>query len=501
MLLHSILKTPSRTAVNIFKGLIRDKTFRSAVFTSPLAIIRLGTGFIRSKYAAISLLPAGVGLLSQANLFVTFFTAIGSLGLVNSLMQQMSYHRERNNVTELLKVKGTTLVSQLAVLAVLVLPLVFFTGPLNRYLFNTRDTSYHLDMLFLLAGIPVTVITSNYVEGFFTAYSRFNLYVRASSWAAIVSLLLFFPLVELWGIHGAIIHVWANVFVLLLFFLYYVKKIVDYKEVFIFRFDAAVFKRIFREGVVNLSCAALASLVALLIRNSIIHRDGESENGIYQIVISVTAYYTPFITNPIWANYFPLLSAKGVTDETQRIIKSTLVYTMLACSAVCAVVLTIPELLIRILASPEFLRAKQYFSLQMAGDIWYFIFFIFGIYLLSQRKVKQYLVMWICYLVVQYIVAQLLIIRLGVNGAPIAYSISCLCVGIYAITEFGKLLPRSDFSKILELLALCVVFVTGLAACCWYDIPVVIKAAGLVAWGISVLALFKFVNIKKILQR
>ena len=487
--------------MSIFKGLISDRTFRSAVFTSPLAIIRLGTGFVRSKYAALSLGAAGIGLLSQANLFVLLFTSIGSLGLVNSLMQQMSYHREQDNVTELLKVKGTTLVSQLLVLAVLILPLVFFTGPLNEYLFNTRDTSYRLDMLFLLAGIPVTVITSNYIEGFFTAYSRFNLYVRASSWAAILSLVLFFPMVYLWGIHGAIIHIWVNVFILLLFFLYYIRKIVDYKDIFVFRFDRGVFVKIFKEGMVNLSCAALANLVALLIRNNIIHQSGEVENGIYQIVISVTAYYTPFITNPLWASYFPLLSAKGVTEETQRVIKSTLVYTLLACSAVCGIVLTIPELLIRILASPQFLKAKQFFSLQMAGDIWYFVFFIFGIYLLSQRKVKQYLVMWVCYLVLQYTVAQVLIDRIGVNGAPIAYSISCMVVGGYAILQFGRLLPRGDFNKILELLLVCFVFVTGLAACCWFDIPVAVKVAGLAGWGICVLAVFRLVNIKKLLQR
>lgn len=471
------------------------------MFTSPLAIIRLGTGFIRSKYAALSLGAAGIGLLSQANLFVLLLTSIGSLGLVNSLMQQVSYHREQDNVTELLKVKGTTLVSQLVLLAILILPLLFFTGPLNEYLFNTRDVSFRLDMLFLLASIPVTVITSNYIEGFFTAYNRFNLYVRASSYAAILSLALFFPMVYLWGIHGAIIHIWVNVFILLLFFLYYVKKMVDYKDVFIFRFDRTVFVKIFKEGMVNLGCAAMANLVALLIRNNIIHRSGEIENGIYQIVISVTAYYTPFITNPLWASYFPLLSAKGVTEETQRIIKSTLVYTMLACSAVCGIVLTIPELLIRIMASPQFLKAKQFFSLQMAGDIWYFIFFIFGIYLLSQRKVKQYLVMWVSYLVLQYIIAEILINRIGVNGAPIAYSISCLAVGVYAIFEFGKLLPRRDFSKILELLLACFVFVTGLAACSWYNIPVGIKVAALAGWGICVLALFRFVNIKKLIQR
>jgi len=218
-------------------------------------------------------------------------------------------------------------------------------------------------------------------------------------------------------------------------------------------------------------------------------------------VISVTAYYTPFITNPLWASYFPLLSAKGVREETQRIIKGTLVYTMLACSVVCGIVLTIPELLIRILASPQFLKAKQFFSLQMAGDIWYFVFFIFGIYLLSQRKVKHYLVMWMCYLVIQYVLAQWLIARLGVNGAPLAYSISCLAIGLYAILEFGKLLPRSDFSKILELLGVCFVFVTGLAACCWYNIPVAIKIAGLAGWGICVLVLFRYLNIKRLIQR
>lgn len=489
--------------MRIFKGLIQDKTFRSAVFTSPLAIIRLSTGFIRSKYAAISLLPAGVGLLSQASLFVTFLTAIGSLGLVNSLMQQMSYHREKDNVAELLKVKGTTLVSQLLMLAILVVPLFFFIGTLNNYLFDTRDSSFNTDMVFLLIGIPVSVLTANYVEGFFTAYSRFNLYVRASSYATIMGLLAFFPLVYFWGVHGAIIHVWLNAFILLFFFLYYVRKIVNYKDVFVFRFDTNVFKKIFKEGMVNLGCSGLTTLVALLIRNKIIHHEdgGESENGIYQIVISITAYYTPFITNPIWANYFPLLSAKGVTDETRRVIKSTLIYTLIASSTVCLGVLTVPELLIRILASPEFLKAIYYFPLQMVGDIWYFIFFIFGIYLLSQRRVKQYLIIWICFLVFQFAIAELLIGRMGVRGAAIAYSASCLAVGLYAIWQFSRLFSKKDFQKILELLFICFLFLVGLSACCLYDISVIIKITGFFLWIAAILVLFNYFNIKKLQQR
>lgn len=487
--------------MKLLKGLIRDKTFRSAVFTSPVAIIKLGTGFVRSKYAAISIGAAGVGLLSQANLFVTLLATVGSLGLVNSLMQQVSYYRERDNVIELLKVKGTTLVSQLLMLAILVVPLLFLLGPLSGYLFNSGDTSFNIDLVFLLVSIPVSVITSNYIEGFFTAYGRFNLYVRASSYATILSMLAFFPMVYLWGVHGAIIHVWANIFILFLFFLYYVQKVAAYKNVFVFTFDREVFKKIFREGVINLTCAASATLVALLIRNRIVHQVGETENGVYQVVISITAYYTPFITNPLWANYFPLLSAKGITEETQRIIKGTLTYALIASTAVCMVVLTIPELLIRILASPQFLNAVDYFPLQMLGDIWYFLFFIFGIYLLSQRKVKQYLGIWIFFLVCQFVMAELLIGRMGVQGAAIAYSSSCLAAGMYAVLKFGQLMPKKDFNKILELLVVCFLFLAGVAAACLYRLPVLVKAGGCIAWGITLLALFKFVTIKKLQQR
>jgi len=479
------------------RNLLQNKTIRSAVFTSPLAIIRLGTGFVRSKYAALALGAAGVGLLSQANLFFTLLASVGSLGLVNGLMQRMSYYKEQGNVAELLKVKGTTLIAQLLTLAILIVPLLFFIGPLNRYLFNTADTAFYADMFFLLLGIPVSVITSNYIEGFFTAYSRFDLYVKGSSFATILSLLLFFPFVYFWGIHGAIIHIWVNVFILFLLFLYYVKKLVDYKDVFVFRFDRTIFNGIFKEGIINLACAALTSLVALLIRNKIVHQQGETENGIYQIVISITAYYTPFITNPLWANYFPVLSAKGVTKETEHVIHSTLKYAIIASSAVCMIILTIPELLIRVVASPQFLKAIDYFPLQLLGDAWYFIFFIFGIYLLSQRRVRQYLFIWTVFLVIQYIVAALLIGRLGVKGAAIAYSSACLIIGLYALYEFGKLISRKEFVRVLELLGISFLFLAGLAVCCLYGGMLVLKVTGLILWGLSLLIFFNYINIKK----
>lgn len=275
----------------------------------------------------------------------------------------------------------------------------------------------------------------------------------------------------------------------------------SFKDVFVLMFDRAVFKKIFKEGIINLSCAALVNLVALLIRNQIIHQIGEKENGIYQIVISVTAYYTPFITNPLWAGYFPLLSARGINKETQHIIQNTLKYAIIASSAICLIVLTFPELLIRILSSAEFLKAVEYFPLQMLGDVWYFLFFIFGIYLLSQRKVKQYLVIWIVFLTIQYIIAEVLISRLGVKGAAIAYSASCIVVGVYAVYEFRKLISKRDFIKVLKILFVSVLFLATLAISCLYGVTPIIKLAVLICWGLLLLRLFNYFNLKKFILK
>lgn len=454
---------------------------KSAIRVSPLSLIRLACGFFRSKIAAIFLGVAGVGLLGEANQFFLLVTTIGSLGMVNSLMQQMSLYRENHDEKNLELVKGTVLTSQLFFLALFALVVSFAFKPITIFFFNNQSPDFSILILIICISSPLNVLASNYIEGFFTAYHRFDLYIKASSIATILSLVLFVPAIYFWKVEGGLISIITGELVLFLLFLFYVLKIEKLKNVFVFKFDRSIFKLTFRDGTVNLFCSFLAGFSGLLLRQMVIKNTGEFNNGIYQFCLSITAYYTPFLTNLLWAKYFPVISAKRITDETKEIIQNTFLFIVVASSAVIIGLLISSELVIRILATKDFIAAQKYLPFQFLGDYWYFIFYLYSIFLLAMRLIKRYLIMWVFYLGLQYVLAKVLVVFWGLTGVIAGYSISSMVAGIVSVYFFTKVISGRPV-VIYKGIFTSFIFVILEATLTILNITIFIKLVLFVAW-------------------
>jgi O-antigen/teichoic acid export membrane protein len=424
---------------------------------SPLAAIRLGCGFLRSKVSALFLGAAGLGLLGQGNQFLLIITSLGSLGMVNSMMQQISRHRESGDPEMLRKIKSTVLISQCISLAIMVAVLLFTLRQLGFFLFNNTTGTYSGVLVLIICTAPLNVLASNYLEGFFVGYQRFDLYIRASSITAILGLVIFVPCVYWWGVKGGLINIAIGEVTLFVLFLYHLLKIERLKEIFVFRFDMSLFKGMFTDGMINLACGTLQILFSLLVRQMIISQKGEFFNGIYQFSTSITAYYAPFITNMLWAKYFPEISAKGITATTAKMLEHTILFISLATTAVITAIMVYPQLMIRILASAEFEASQRYLALQFAGDFWYFIFYSYTVFLLAMRDTRKYLILWLLFLATQYVGVKLMIGYRGIDGVMIAYVISSVLMGGVALIHFARLLGK-HLSFLVTYLIMLVLF-------------------------------------------
>jgi O-antigen/teichoic acid export membrane protein len=431
---------------------------------------------------------AGVGLLSQANLFATIFTIMGSLGMVNSMMQQVSFLREKKDSQNQSKIQSTVLVSQLILSFVITLILLFTTPLLPSILFKNNSSELKYGLICIILSLPLTVVSSNYIEGFFTAYNRFDLYVKASSWATIFGVISFIPAVYYWGILGAMTNVLASAIFLFLFFLYYVSKIERLENIFRIQFSRSAFKSLFKDGTINLVCVVFLTSISLLLRNLIIRNYGLAENGIYQLSLSMTAYYTPFLTNPLWVKYFPSISAKGICDETKQVIQSTLEFIILATSFIVLMIMMLPDLIIYILATAEFAKAKYYLPIQLVGDIWYFIFFAYTTLQLAKREMVQYLFGWIIFSVIQYVLAWIMIPHIGILGVSFSYALSCFIVGSIALYRFHEILASPTYeSKHIKMLSICMVLVILSGVSVYFNYSVIYRFALLLVFVLGYL--------------
>ena len=454
---------------------------KSAIYVSPLAIIRLLCGFLRSKLSAIIVGVEGVGLLGQANQFLLLVTTLGSLGMVTSFMQQMTRFRELKNTEKLNTLKGTVFLSQLSFMLVFIFAFLFAYLPVTSFFFNSTNSTFSYLILAIVILCPLNVIASNYLEGFFTAYHRYDLYVKASSIVTILSLIIFVPAVIFWKTDGGLFSIIGGEILNFSLFLYYVLRIEKIKNIFLFRFSKAIFTLTFRDGIINLLCSFLLLFCGMLIRQIVIKQTGEFKNGIYQFCLSITAYYTPFLTNLLWAKYFPIISAKGLTDETRQIIQNTLNFIIIVSSAIMVSILIFSEILIRILATSNFLSARQYLPVQFMGDFWYFLFYTYTIYLLAVRSVKKYLIITTIFLSSQYLLAKILVNYWSLIGVVAGYTLSSFAAGILVVYFFSKIITDKPSQFYLKV-ATAFIFVSTEAIFTIIGVNAVFKIILFVAW-------------------
>jgi O-antigen/teichoic acid export membrane protein len=454
---------------------------KAAIHVSPLSIIRLACGFLRSKIAAVVVGVAGVGVLGQANQYLLWVTTIGSLGLVNSLMQQVSHHREKDDLQKLKLVKGTIFTSLCIFLCLLtVLSLISFRK-LSLFFFDNTNPEFAVLVLIITLAVPLNVLASNYIEGFFTAYHRFDLYVKASSVVTVLSLIFFVPAVYFWKVQGGLISIISGEVLIFFVFLYYVLKIEKFKNVFIFRFNPGIFYLTFRDGIVNLSCACLAAFIGLLLRQMVIKESGIYLNGIYQFCLSITAYYTPFLTNLLWAKYFPSISARKITDETKEIVRSTLIFVVLSGALITAGILIFSDEVIRILATKDFTIAEKYLPIQFMGDFWYFIFYLYSVFLLAMRSMKRYLLIWMFFLAVQYLLSTLLVSYWGLNGIIAGYLFAAMLTGLFSLYAFTTVIGRM-ITKVYYVVFISFSFVVMESVFTIMNVHMALKLLLLIVW-------------------
>lgn len=399
------------------------------------------------------------------------------------MMQQISKHRESGNAEQLRSIKGTVLVSQCISLGIMVAVLLLTLHQLGVFLFNNATGTYGGVLALIIITAPLNVLASNYLEGFFVGYHRFDLYVRASSITTILGLFIFVPCVYFWGVKGGLINIAVGEASLFLLFLYHLLKIETWKEIFVFRFNRSLFKGMFTDGMINLICGSLQILFSLLVRQLILSQKGAFFNGIYQFSTSITAYYAPFITNMLWAKYFPEISAKGMTETTAKMLEHTILFISLATAGVITGMMVYPQLMIRILASAEFLESQKYLALQFAGDFWYFIFYTYTVFLLAMRTTRKYLIVWLLFLATQYVGVKLMMGYRGIEGVMIAYAISSALMGLAALYHFGLILGKHISFSGTYLIIFTLFLIVAAQSALTYNASPVIYRIGVLAFG------------------
>jgi glycosyltransferase involved in cell wall biosynthesis/O-antigen/teichoic acid export membrane protein len=449
------------------------KFFETSIAGAVVSLSRLIFGFARSKYTALSLGVAGVGLIAQSNQLFLLGITLCSFAMASGITYRYSFLSASGDQDSLRRLTSTAFTVQVLASLIILLFGAIFRNTLAFSAFGIRAET--LPFIFTLAGIPLTTLANSYIQSLFMGHQRYDLFMRATLWSGLLSVVVFFLCVHRYGLSGAFFSLFLNTAIVFIFFCFYIRKIIPLGEIFNFGFDFSEFKILIRYGAVSLVSGACLFGSNLIIRRQVLAQWGVEMNGLIQVPLALTAYYTPFLTDVLWNRLFPQISKTGEGTSSAEELALALRFVTLSQTAIVLILLCTRNLMIKFAYSAAFLASSRLIPAFLAADYFYFLIFVLTTYLLGLSRLRAYLAVWLGFYIVQTGVSLCTLPHLGAWAIPLGYGVASF---IFAVACAIKLVGSSPEPALLAAvpgILGCAMIVMGQSALDFFHSPRYVK--------------------------
>lgn len=320
---------------------------------------------IRSKFVAILIGSAGMGLSSMYMSSLTMIITIFGLGIGTSVVRELSACRENKDMEKFSLVvsvyKRILLISAMAGTLFVVLLSPFF----SEWAFKTKEHTW--DYCFLSLIVLFTLLSSGN-NALLVSMRRIKDTASCGIIGSIVSLLTSIPLFYFWGIDGIvpglIISTFANYVIT---FLYARKLKIRTKDVslhVIYKYGRPMVTL----GVAMIVASLVGQLVTYLINISISRLGGLSDIGFFNAAMGITLQVIGMVYAAMAADYYPRLA--GVMNDREKMsetINEQSEILLLLTMPILSIFIIIAPIVIRILLSSEFLVITSFIRILCLG--------------------------------------------------------------------------------------------------------------------------------------
>ena len=372
---------------------------RSIVLVSLSTMGITGVSILRNKLLAVMLGPGGVGLVAQILGLQMFAVGVVPLGMQTGALRYIARYRAQDPELLARFVATSARLFMWLSLAGTALCLVFLR-PITAW--AMESTVYAVLVIPPLLGIPFLVQTQMWLT-FVQAGLDIKSYSRALIITSILGFIVLVPLVLVWRLKGASIHLF-----LFAVFGYFVARWHANRamtpelrrQIASARFDWSSTRDLSRFGLANLLPFALTLGFPFVIRAQIVHDMGLTANGIYQALFAISTQYLAVPLNAMTTYSFPRISQLTDLDEINKEVNNAIHLALLFTVVGVLGILLTRDLAIRILFSDKFMAAAVLFPVQMVGDVIKAVSFGIQLPLLPQERYRARNVM----AVIQYAV-------------------------------------------------------------------------------------------------
>lgn len=459
-----------------------------------LSLSKLLIGVAKTKIAALCLDTAGVGLLAQANQLLLIGVTLASFAMGPALVQLLSRAIAQGDAKRQSQLIGTALATQCGLSVVVVLAGLASMPSLIDHVFGGGQSPALV--LYTLSAIPFAAIVGGFCQGYLFSHTRDDLYVFASIAGTIIDLLIFTSLVYARGILGALAGNAIQFALTCGIFMIVIGRTSPAISPFRPRFHLATAREFVSISGLVFIVTLAAYATHLLIRSMVIQILGLTSNGIYQVAVSLTAAYSPFITNGLWTRLYPETCKLGDSHESRKNLHAAVCVSSLSAAAIAMALMIFPSQIIRIIYTESFAPAAGILPLQLAGDFFFISAQPFLAYMLGTANNKTYMMIWVTYFFCLFALSIRFATWFGLPGLSLAHLCSGMIILLLAAwrhSPISGLLDARPRASIVVLLGGAFTLVQ--AAVCSIggsNASTLLAIALLVAFGFFALALQRF---------
>lgn len=415
--------------------------FKATSLFGGVQVYQILIQIIKSKFVAVLLGPAGVGIMGLYQSGLQLIQQLSSMGLSQSAVRDVSEANGSNDMQRI--AKTVTVVRKLVwVTGILGLVLVACFSPL---LSKTSFGNYDYTIPFII--LSVTLLLDQLSAGqrvVLQGLRRLKDLAKCSAFGSTFGLITSVPLYYWLGIEGIVPTLILNSLCTLLLSWFYSRKIKVEKVRVTPKQTLEQGKLMLVMGVSMSISGILSTVVAYAIRGYIQANGGVEQVGLYQAGFVIMTTYVGMVMNAIATDYYPRLAAINKDNQKCReAVSQQGEIGVMILAPMLTICLVFMPFVLKILYSDKFLAANEYISWACLGMMLRLASWVISFLFVAKAESKLYIINELS-ANLYYLVFSLIGYKtLGLTGLGIAFALEYI---VYFIQCYLIARSRYNFS-------------------------------------------------------